>query len=124
MPSRLRPDLRPEYPVGLPTFEFRLESPDWKGRTMIDLKEVLKHCFSSGSDQDCIRNLMIARIRRHCIIVTFAVLPHLASQILQYLTNDDVIMSMKKEGITIDISSQLMKYKETTDCIPTLKVNN
>ena len=104
------PDLRPDYPVGIPKFTIHLES-EWDGKSVFNLKEFLKQCFDNS---DCIDHLMIAKISRNCIIVTFAVLPHVTRTVLQYLRNDDIISTLKKKGITVDISKQLMRYQQKT----------
>lgn len=107
------PDLHPDYPTGLPKFTVQLQS-NWYKKSMYSLKEFLvEHCFNA--DRDCVDQFMIAEInlRNDSTIVTFAVLPHIARNVIGYLTNDDVIMAMEKRGMTaVNINKKLMKYKE------------
>ena len=101
------PDLRPNYPAGLPKFTVHLQS-DWDGSSALELREFLKHRL----DSDCVDNLMVAKITRNCVIITYCVLPHVANRIVKYLTDDCICDTLKMVGITIDISPQLQLYSQ------------
>lgn len=110
-----KPDLCPKYPAGIPElFSFYFESK-WSGKTMMNLKNVLEPFFCNNSV--CIHQLIIAciRWRRSIIKVTFAVLPHIAEKLQDYL-NDDVLMSLKKMH---GIANVKMKQKEAATSIRT-----
>ena len=100
------PDLRPEYPAGMPKFTITLQS-EWDEESMLNLREFLQQCFNP----DCLDKWMIAKISKNCIIITFAVPPHIAQRMVQYLTNSDVLSALNGRGITVDrISPQLLGY--------------
>lgn len=99
------PDLRPDYPAGIPKFTIELQS-EWEGESMFQLREFLRRYFNS----ECIDQLMIVNIIKSCIILTFAVLPHIAKTMLQHLTDKNILRILKEEGISVDISPQLLKY--------------
>ena len=99
------PDLQPNYPVGLPKFTIHLES-EWDGRSMYEWKEVLKNRWSNWPE-----SLNIERISENCIIITYGVWPRIAENVVRDLTDPVAIAELKKEGVTIDISPQLLAYK-------------
>ena len=97
------PDLEPNYPVGLPKLTIHLES-DWDGRSMYEWKELFERRFTWP------KKLNIVKISENCIIITCAVWPKFAEDVLRDLTDPKVIADLKKEGVTIDISPQLLAY--------------
>ena len=98
------PDLQPDYPVGLPKLTIHLESV-WNGRSMYEWKEVLESRWPDWPE-----NLIIERISENCIIIIYSVWPKLASDVVKDLT-DLVISDLKEEGVSIDISDQLLAFK-------------
>ena len=101
------PDLNPEYPVGIPKFKIHLQS-DWDGKSMLELREFLELCLLNPDDID---QLMIAKIEQNCIIVTFAVLPHIAQRVVECLTAKDVAIILESNGVSVDISTELLQYQ-------------
>ena len=102
------PELQPNYPVGLPSFTIHLES-DWDGRSMYEWKELLERRFSWPE------TLNIVKISENCIIITCTVWPKYAEDVVRDLTDPKVIADLKKEGVTIDISPQLLAYHHHGD---------
>ena len=101
------PHLRLEYPVGLPKFKIHLKS-EWDGKSMLELREFLELCHLNPDDID---QLMIAKIEQNCIIVTFAVLPHIAQRVVECLTAKDVAIILENNGVSVDISTELLQYQ-------------
>ena len=97
------PDLHPNYPVGLPSFKIHLES-DWDGRSMYEWKDLFERRFSWPE------TLNIVKISENCIIITCSVWPNFAEDVVKDLTDPKVIANLKNEGVTIDISPQLLAY--------------
>ena len=97
------PELQPNYPVGLPSFTIHLES-DWDGRSLYEWKELFERRFSWPE------TLNIVKISENCIIITCTVWPKFAEDVVRDLTDPKVIADLKKEGVTIDISPQLLAY--------------
>ena len=105
------PDHRSEYPAGIPKFKLHLQS-EWEGKSMLELREFLQQCRLNRSDID---QLMITKIEESCIIVTFAVLPHIAKRVIECLTSDDVASVLKSNGVSVDISPELDQYLPTQE---------
>ena len=101
------PDLNPEYPAGIPKFKIHLQS-EWDGKSMLELREFLELCHLNPDDID---QLMIAKIEQNCIIVTFAVLPHIAQRVVECLTAKDVVIILESNGVSVDISTELLQYQ-------------
>ena len=101
------PDLNPEYPAGIPKFKIHLQS-EWDGKSMLELREFLERCRLNPDDID---QLIIARIEQNCIIVTFAVLPHIAQRVVECLTAKDVAIILESNGVSVDISKELLQYQ-------------
>ena len=101
------PDLSIEYPAGIPKFKIHLQND----KSMLELREFLEQCRLNPGDID---QLIIARIEQNCIIVTFAVLPHIAQRVVECLTAKDVARILKSNGVSVVISPELLDY-QTTD---------
>ena len=101
-------ELQPNYPVGLPKLTIHLES-DWDGRSMYEWKELLERRFSWPE------TLNIVKISENCIIITCTVWPEYAEDVVRDVTDPKVIADLKKEGVTIDISPQLLAYHHHGD---------
>ena len=100
--------LRPEYPVGIPKFKIYLKS-EWDGKSMLELREFLELLCRLNPDD--IDQLMIAKIEHNCIIITFAVLPHIAQRVVECLTAKDVVIILESNGVSVDISTELLQYQ-------------
>ena len=98
------PDLQPNYPVGLPSFTIHLES-DWDGRSMYEWKELFEKRFSWPE------TLNVVKISENC-----TEWPKFAEDVVKDLTNPKVIADLNKnEGMTSDISPQLLAYHHHGD---------
>ena len=71
---------------------------------MHEWKELLERQFS------CPRALNIVKISENCIIITCTLWPKFAEDVVRDLTDPKVIADLKKEGVTIDISPQLLAF--------------
>ena len=98
------PELQPNYPVGLPSFTIHLES-DWDGQSMYEWKELFERRFSWPETLNVVK-----------ISENYTVLPKFAEDVVKDLGNPTVIADLNKnEGMTSDISPQLLAYHHHGD---------
>ena len=101
-------NLSPECPVGIPTFKVQFQSEIGERRSIISLRECFQQCHLNPHHID---QLMLAKIEKNGVCVTFAVLPHIAKRVVKCLTSDDVASILKSNGVSVDISPELYQYQ-------------
>ena len=112
-----RPDLAPSSPVGLPTLKIHLSSP-WEHNSVYKWNELIEQRFNWSP------YLTIASISWNCIVLIYGVLPFFIPHVARDVTNDEVIMELKSEGITLEPSSELLKLgKEEVSIFKIISTN-
>ena len=100
------PELHQDFPVGLPKFTIHLES-EWEDREAKEWKELLEQRFRWA------KHLNIVRIRKNCIVITYAVWPSMAKAVAYDLTNSEVVSDLKAHGVThVEVSPQLRAFMD------------
>ena len=97
-----RPELRPASAVGLPKFTLHLES-QWGGRSTYSWKELLDSQFNWPP------HVHVTSITRNCIIIEYSVLPFFAPAVVRDLTDPLVLAVLKRQGVTVKLSQELIK---------------
>ena len=90
--------------IGLPKFKVRLQKP-WLGRSVFDWVEVFQKVSTSTS----LPSLIIERIERNCIVLTYAVLPLFISSVFRDLEDPLVKKQLENKGVSIELSSDLLQ---------------
>ena len=89
-----RPDLAPTFPVGLPKLQIHLDAP-WQDKTIYEWKEFLEKRFTWPP------HLIIRKISKKCIILTYAILPFFVSSVIRDLSDPHVLTELEIEGIKV-----------------------
>ena len=96
------PDLAPASPIGLPTLKIHLSSP-WEGKCVYEWNELIDRRL------DWPPYLMVKRVSRNCIVLIYGVLPFFIPQVARDVTNYEVVMDLKCEGVIMEPSSDLVE---------------
>ena len=102
------PDLAPVSTIGLPKFTVQLKDP-WEGKRVYQWKEVLDRMFTWSP------HLIVVSLKKKCIVFTYAVLPFIISSIVQDLENPCIIKQLEIEGVSVELSSDLLKSEKRDD---------
>ena len=102
------PDLAPVSTIGLPKFTVQLKDP-WEGKRVYQWKEVLDRMFTWSP------HLIVVNLKKKCIILTYAVLPFFVSSVVEDLENPSVIKQLEIEGVSVELSSDLVKSEKQDD---------
>ena len=89
-----RPDLAPTFPIGLPKLEIHLDAP-WQDKTIFEWKEFLQKRFTWPP------HLIIRKISKKCIVLTYAILPFFVSSVIRDLNDPHVLTELESEGIKV-----------------------
>ena len=105
-----RPELAPKFPIGLPKLQIHLDAP-WQDKTIYEWKEFLEKRFTWPP------HLIIRKISKKCIILTYAILPFFVSSVIRDLNDPHVQTELESEGVKVhflfnfgsqDVASQTM----------------
>ena len=99
------PELAPVSVVGLPKFTVKL-AKTWEGKSAYTWKQFFQKIFTWPP------HLIIVDIKRNCIVLTYAVLPFFVSSVVRDLQNPLIIKQLKKEGVSVELSPDLLKMGE------------
>ena len=102
------PDLAPVSTIGLPKFTVQLKDP-WEGKRVYQWKEVLDRMFTWSP------HLIVVSLKKKCIVLTYAVLPFIISSVVQDLENPSIIKQLEIEGVSVELSSDLLKSEKRDD---------
>ena len=103
------PDLAPVSTIGLPKFTVELQDP-WEGKRVYQWKEVVLDRMFTWSP-----HLIVVSLKKKCIVLTYAVLPFFISSVVQDLENPSVIKQLELEGVSVELSSDLLKSEKRDD---------
>ena len=99
---RREPILAPVSAVDLPTFKVVLQE-EWKGRRLYDWKEIASNISMLPS------NLIITRVERGCVVITYAVLPCFIGTVVEQLTDVAVLKEFARVGVKFELSEDLLE---------------
>ena len=102
------PDLAPVSTIGLPKFTVELKDP-WDGKRVYQWKEVLDRMFTWSP------HLIVVSLEKKCIVLTYAVLPFFISSVVQDLENPSIMKQLEIEGVSVELSSDLLKSEKWDD---------
>ena len=99
---RREPNLAPVSAVDLPTFKVVLQE-EWKGRKLYAWKEIA--CNISILPF----NLIITRVERGSVVITYAVLPCFIGTVVEQLTDVAVLKEYARVRVKFELSEDLLE---------------
>ena len=98
------PDLKPTVPIGLPKILFHLNEY-WQD------KSILNWITTFFGGLSWFQRCLLCELRKKCIMVTYAVLPSVLFDILEYLKSPAVQQKFQEMGVSIELPEDLGKNK-------------
>ena len=98
------PDLKPTAPIGLPKILFHLNEY-WQD------KSILNWITTFFGGLSWFEWCLLCELRKKCIVVTYAVLPSVLSDVLEYLKSSAVQQKFQEMGISVELPEDLGKNK-------------
>ena len=96
------PKLRPTTPIGLPNVVFCLNNI-WQDRTPFHF---IRACLQGLS---CYELLLLNKLKKNCIIITYAVFPSVLSDVLKYFKSSAVQQKFQEMGVSVELPEDLSR---------------
>ena len=98
------PKLSPHTHVGLPEFQIHLQD-EWNGRRVYEWVKFFEMRFSWP------QNLIVTKISRMCVVLTYAVLPLFVSSVVTDLIDPEVLKELENAGARVEIPNDLLEME-------------
>ena len=98
------PSLAPNSHVGLPKFQIHLQD-EWNGKRVYEWVKFFEMRFSWP------QNLIVTKISRMCVVLTYAVLPLFVSSIVTDLIDPEVLKELENTGARVEIPNDLLEVE-------------